>query len=320
MARKRRDKERDPSSQDRALGYAKAATATIAAAAFLNRHGLKDIQAINKTSANISSDLLGKKKTAENVLKAFDKRVGYKGEVYKQTRNSIADLNSKGNKVRIEKHSTKSATGVIRKANEMQREKTGYFSKHRASIQDKLYNDLLKEHNITDKKSKDAKLLSTIVRDGFHKTESSDGIYKSNGKIKFNESFLKTHFDDLSSDVNVSKEKVFGRIYDVAEQYKKDIDKGGAVYKKAEHFSKEIVDKMYDADNMSKFIGTRKNNFFNKVDKAIKDFTGFDVNTEDFMYGSKKATVKEVLEELNKEDSQFDLSSFNIATKNEHGG
>lgn len=328
MARKRRDKERDPSTKERLFGYAKAATATIATAAFLNKHGSRDIQALLKTKANMTSDLLGEKKSAANILKALDKRVGYKGAVYKETKNSISTLNhSSGQKIRIMNHNSKSVTGMIRRANEIKKEKAVFFSKYKNKKQNEVYKKILRDNELLDPMGDikvghelDAKKLKDIVRDSFNRFENSEGIYKVGDVVKHEKDFLKKHFDSLPENIAINKHDILKDVYETAAQYRQDTKKGSVLYNQAEETAKKVYNAMLDPDNISSHLGKRNSNKYKRFDNMINSFTGLDIDSEDFMHGSRKATIKDVVDELNKgEHSQLDANSFKVAMEGEKG-
>ena len=94
MAKKRRDKKRDPSSAKRITKAAKTALAIGAVAVlFANMDGGKNINELlsttRRTVSGINRDLLNKKKTASNIYDAYMNRVGKNGEVFKKTRKEF---------------------------------------------------------------------------------------------------------------------------------------------------------------------------------------------------------------------------------------
>lgn len=329
MARKRRDEKRDPSTKKRLLGYATAATATIATAAFLNKHGSRDIQALMRTRKNIKSDLLGQKKSAANILKALDERVGYKGSVYKETRNTISSLNHRGSeKVKILNHDNRSASAIIRRSNEIKKEKAVFFSKYKKKKQDQVYKKILKDNNLLDPigdvkvgHELDAKSLRSIVRDAFNRHEQAGGIYKVDGVVKHDKDFLKKHFERLPENISINKQKILEDIYDSASAYKQDTKKGTPLYNQAEAAAKKVYEAMLDPENYSSFLGSRNNNKFKRFDNMVNNFTGLSIDSERFLHGSKKATIKEVVDELKKgTDSQIDPETFKVAMESSKGG
>ena len=100
MAKKRRDKKRDPSSAERITKAAKTALAIGAGAVlFANMDGGKNINELLSTTRRsikgVNRDLLNKKKTASNIYDAYVNNIGKKGEVFKRTRKEIQNQSSR---------------------------------------------------------------------------------------------------------------------------------------------------------------------------------------------------------------------------------
>ncbi len=98
MAKKRRDKERDPSSAQRIIKAGRAALAVGAGVALFNnsqlKHNLRQVMpAIDSTRKTFRNELLNKKKTALNIYNAYDKAIGKDGKVFKKTLEESKKLN-----------------------------------------------------------------------------------------------------------------------------------------------------------------------------------------------------------------------------------
>ena len=315
MAKKRRDNERDKSTRERLSGYTKAAAATIAGVAFFNRKGTKDFRAISSTSRNVINDLSGKKKTASNILDALDRRVGKGGSVYKETRNNIQNQKIKISKVKGSSD-TKGIMGIFKDRNERMNTisdlKRHNIEKRKSQIINKVINNYGNE--------KDNDLLKDIVKNAYDNIEKENGIYKSNkdGKIIRHKDFLSKKINMLSQQ---SKEKIgdiFEDVYNARIKANEEInDKNFILH--AEKIAGAMSEQIIDPTNMSNFLKTKSTGRYAKIDSIIKNLTGVELDTEDLLTGSRKATVGEVLDEYrrhkNGEDTSFDFSSFNYIAK-----
>lgn len=315
MAKKRRDQERDKSTRERLLGYTKAAAATIAGAAFFNRKGTKDFRAISSTSRDIINDLSGKKKTASNVLDALDKRVGKGGSIYKQTRNNIDT-----EKIRISKvkgaSDTKGIIGIFKDRNE----RLHTISDLKRHTIYKVRSEVTE--SIVDKygNEKDNNLLKDIVRNAYDNVEKENGIYRSNndGKIIKADNFLDKKISMLSNENQGNINKIFEEVYTARMKVNDEVNsKNFALH--AEKIAGAMSEQIIDPTNMSNFLKTKSTGRYAKIDNIINNLTGLDVDTEQLLTGSRKATVGEVLDEYrkhkNNEETSFDFSSFHYIAK-----
>lgn len=325
MPKKRRDKERDPSTRQRITGYVKAAAATIAGAAFFNRYATKDATAFTSTAKNIGSDLLGKKKTASNILDSFDRHVGYKGSVYKQTRSLKRTYSQAGSeKIRLTKVkgnvANKGIVGRLKDYFETKNNVGIIKDKHHYNVKEKLKFDIksaLKNYTNIDENKKAQQLINDIVQDAYHKVEKSDGIYKNKyGVLKTHEEFLRNKFDMLNESLGMDlKDDILNKVYETKLKADKTVNSKDFL-KNAQNQAKILADEILNEKNLKGFHNTKENNKYSKASKFIKDVTGYDVDLEEVITGSRKATVGEVVEEYKKfrdgKETAFDFDSFKI--------
>lgn len=321
MSKRRRDKERDPSTKEKIFGYAKATAATIAGVAFFNRKGTEDFLAISKTVKNINSDLLGKKKNASNILDSLDKRIGRNGSIYKQTRDAQRTLNQNGTeRIRINKtkgiFDSKGIAGAIKNSYEMKTNISYFRDQHHNKTRVKLTNKILSEYKIED--DKDIKIIQDIVKNAYHKVEKSDGLYKADGKLLKHEDFLTREINMLSD----NPKKVIGSI--LSDVYSKRMEANKYVsdtefINYAKKLAKAQSEKIMNVENLRNHYKTNETNRYSTMNKIIKNLTDSAVDVEEILTGSKKATIGEVFEEFkrfkNGEKTAFDFNSFTFDAK-----
>ena len=319
MAKKRRDKERDKSTRERLTGYTKAAAATIAGVAFFNRKGHTDFRAVTSTTKDIVRDLSGKKKTASNILDSLDKRIGAKGSVYKNTRAAIKNEKARVTKIKGASD-TKGLIGIFKDRNE----KLNNISEIKSYIIDKRRQQLTEKtlNNRQIFNERDQDIVTDIIKNAYYKVEKSDGIYKT--KINDAQVLVKAE-GFLDKKINMLSNKTKSEINDILEDVYNEriaVNKylsGDSFKKSAEKISKAVSEEIIDPTNIANYLKTSSTSRYAKANKIVKNFTGLDVDLEDIITGSKKATTGEILEEYrrfkNGKDSSLDFSSFTYSGK-----
>ena len=330
MARNKRriDNERDKSTKQRKLGYTKVAAASLTATAFFNRYGTKDFKSIKKTISNISSDLSGKKKTASNILDSIDKRIGKKGSVYKELRNSQRTINQKGTeKISIKKtkgsFDTRGLISIFKDSREKLNDLNMYKSDYLYRERDKL----IKRSIAGVENQNDIKLIKDIVRNAYEKVEKVDGIFarydKSNvaTHIEKAEGFLDKKINMLSSKSKANLADIINDVYYTRTEAEKYISSDEFLHK-AKKMSAAVSEELKSADNIKNYLGTTSTNTYSKLSKVVKNFSEVDVDLEHLITGSRKATVGEVLDEYRKfksgKEVGFDFSSFKYIAEGEN--
>lgn len=318
MSKKRRDKKRDKSTKDRIIGYTKAAAAGIAGVAFFNRHAMKDFKAITTTVKEMSSDLSGKKTTASNLLDALDKRIGKGGSVYKQTRAMQRTIDQAGSqKVSISKikgsFDTKGLMGIFKDRNEMRNDISKFKADHLEKIKQKLISHSINKYSIYD--DKDISLVTDIIRNAYYRVEKADGIFKiaPNGKAIRAKGFLDKKINMLSDHSKKHINDILEDVYNERMEANKKISSTDFI-NMAEKLAKSVSEEIVDPTNIKEFLKTKSTSRYAKLNKVVNNFTGLDIDLEDIITGSRKATTGEVLDEYRKfkngQETAFDFSTF----------
>lgn len=322
MARKRRDNKRDKSTKQRVLGYTKAATGIAAGVAFFNRHGTRDFVAAKRTAKNISSDLLGKKKTLNNIVDSLDKNVGYKGEIYKKTRDSISSLNHKGtSKVSTNRTKSRGMMDTFKKSFEIANNKKDYIQQHHASKLEDLqarYKKQMLENKKVQYSDKDFSIVNEILRDTFYGAERHNTVYKlDNETIEKQKDFFTKKIQQLHS--SISADDLIKDAYTTRVESNKEIVNPDII-QKFENLARTQADRLLEPETLKSIYKTNDTNKFATFNKTVKNITGIDINSQEFFQGSKNATLEDIYEEIVKfkqgNESQLDFNTFKVEIDN----
>lgn len=312
MAKKRRDKERDPSSLQRVAKFTGAALGIGFGAASLYRRGGADVLAATiKTGTTIADDLAGKKITASNLETVFKKRIGKDGKHY---RNLVKDYRSNNNgKIKFNTKDTRNIFGYLTASKQSrsaaQGYKEAYIGKHLTELQ-ASQRKLLKDNNI-NLNEKQAVKLNEIIRDAYYKTDKEDAVYSwvENGKevIKVSDDFHKEGFNFLGDDVKKFKDQLMANVYNTRKRVDEDLTK---LDSHKGTFADKMSKILEDPEIIAQRLGKRDKGLIANTNKIINEKLDFDVQRA-ISKDTRKATLGDLYEELRLGNTDgFDLKSI----------
>ena len=314
MAKKRRDNDRDPSSKKRVLKAGGAVLAVGAGMALLSRTGqlskLNDVMPVLRdTTRKFNKELLGKqKKTAMDYYNAYNKSIGKRGEVVKKALKERKDLVKDKSKTLNYDPSTAKLTNFLGKRKHV---------KQISNVENVKYVEQLRlteiQKGIKEGLKKTAKGEDTVFRQRYG-DEAIDQIVKEtmpkwreisdpNGKVS-------TEFLKRTQEMyGVNDKDMHDIVSNIVKETKRQLDenKMPKIRKESIPLSKDI-EKIH-LEDLKK--DTRENQLINRIGKklGIKDL-------DDLIFGSHKATLKEVLEEDNLKKLGLSEEDFNETIKN----
>ena len=310
MLRKRRDKERDPSTSERLLKAGTTALALGAGAVFFNKSRLgktltREISpALLQTGRNFKKELLGKDKTDLMVLgEAFEKTIGRHGEIFKDTLR-----NKKLEPLNID-FTTSALYKNLLDANEFFEK--GFYSKlkedYKKSIQERATQEVIQKHiasnleykNITDTH------IKQIVESTFDSLNDKT-IDNNIIKRKINKTFNTLKIKDADQD------SILRTINDIKNQYY--TKPKFKAYVKENKDLPEIVKRLYYEKN---FVPHHES-YYNKIDKLYKTFTNRSLDSEIKFRGSKAVTVRDFLEDYDNLSKIVNIKDFEYSNYKLH--
>ena len=302
MARKRRDKKRDPSTLERLSKVSVTALAVGAGAVFLNRNKsvnkfLTDTASpLLKSTKGFKKDLIGRdKKNLMTYYRAYQKNFGKNGsklrDEIKRRKTSPLTLNVKNSKAireALEHKQFISKTGY--KALEKNKRIAGKIlarqELYKYFLQSKKYKHLTEDNarqivkNVYDKLDDEA-IASKIIDEMIPKTMEGIGIER-------------TDFNEIFTLINEVKKKSSPKTNSLDPYLRKN---------------KDLFDSL-------KGHRAREESAFDKIDKLFKKFLDVDVNSEKFITGSKAATIGDLEDNLDKFDFESPLyEKMNVTAK-----
>ncbi len=319
--KKRRDSKRDPSTAKRVLKAGGAVLAVGAGAALFSRSGLLKkasdvLPALRDTTRTFNKEMLNKKATAMNLYNAYNKSVGPRGTVLKQTLKNRKTLLKEGKEALKYNPSTSRLTNILGQRKHIRQvsnvESLKYLErKQLMEIQQGAKKGIKKR--VAEgkyKKKYDDEVIDDIVEKTIAKYKE---ITDKDGKVSTN--FLKRtkEYSEIDDD----------DLYDIVSRVSESA-RIGMDPKKISKLRRESVPLSKDIERIhleDLKKRTRSNKLINKIGKKI---LGVD-NMDDIIFGSHQATLKEVLDNLEKlgidEDEFEEVIKNRVRTKgreNEH--
>lgn len=289
LAKKRRDKERDPSTAGRIAKIGKAALAVGAGAAlFYNSSPGKTFQreiapALLKTKKNISKEIAGKKIDARLIKDTYKKHIGKDNKEFNALRSSLKD------NISLNKNNTKTAIGKV-KANEQilnNRLPADIKKVYRNEVQSNIKTNL---HSNDKFKNLSKHNISQIVDETFDKID----IYRTGEE--YSDNLKKKMFDKMNVS-NSQRKEILQSIYDTkTELYTPEALK--TFTEKQDPYKEQVRKLLYSKDNLSK---RRSDTLYGKASSFIKNVTGLDIDTEKVIRGSRSITLGDLDKEGFKE-------------------
>lgn len=302
MARKRRDKKRDPSTLERLSKVSVTALAVGAGAVFLSRNKsvnkfLTDTASpLLKSTKGFKKDLIGRdKKNLMTYYRAYQKNFGknrskLRDEIKRRKTSPLAlnVKNSKAIREALEHKQFISKTGY--KALEKNKRIAGKIlarqELYKYFLQSKKYKHLTEDNarqivkNVYDKLDDEA-IASKIIDEMIPKTMEGIGIER-------------TDFNEIFTLINEVKKKSSPKTNSLDPYLRKN---------------KDLFDSL-------KGHRTREESAFDKIDKFFKKFLDVDMNSEKFITGSKAATIGDLEDNLDKFDFESPLyEKMNVTAK-----
>ena len=302
--KKRRDAKRDPSTTERILKAGKAALAVGAGVALLanndKAYGVAKkamtelLPTAKQTKKAFQKEMFGKKKTAMNLYKAYNKSVGKNGEVVKEALLKNREKATKNLKIRTSR--TNTLFGKYKNVRQMMNNDIADDAvKH---YEDEVLKGTVKAVKDHFKDKYDDKALADITKSAFARIDKAS--YENEvGKDFLKKTLAKYQIDEKDAD------DIMRMVADQKEKYLTDEAKKAAKDKWSE-MGKEIQDKLIEGLKKD----TRGNQKINKIGKIF----GVD-NLEEIMLGSRAMTYKEFRELVDTQPELFDAKQLENYTE-----
>jgi hypothetical protein len=298
LARKRRDRERDPSSAEKVAKLGGAALAIGASAALFNRSnvGLKFhkevMPALTKTHRNIGRELVGKKITAKQLSETYNRHIGTNGSTFKALMKENAD-----SPIKLRLDRTDNLAGMHK--NVLQ-----YLNNGVKKDIKNVYKGIVKKDIVAGLTHKDAygkdRLadIHQIVENAFDKV---DKVTMNNS---YSGDFLKKTFADFDFN-DTDKNKILNFIH-ASKQEAMHPDKVKDFVGKQDNFISQIEAKTINAD----FYSKKQQSFLHKASSTLKNKFGINADLEQLLTNSKAATLSDINELVNQNSNLLDQNSF----------
>ena len=289
MAKKRRDKKRDPSTRERIMKAGKAALAIGAGAALLasNEKSFKMVEkavtelypTAAKAKKAFKKEMFGTRRKAMDYYNAYDKVVGKNGKNLKQLHEATK---KEAAQIKIRSGKKTNLPGYAKHIKQKALNGTAAFS--RDDYEQSIIQSTLDEVNKVFKNKYDKSVTDVIVKSAFKKADSIS--YKQNsGELEIGKDFLKEFLKKNNVD-DTDAEDIIKTVLSQREKFFTD-----EAYKHHKSLMEEVAKKSYELAMKDKAKNTRDNLLLNKAGKLL----GIN-NLEEKLLGSRAMTFGEFLE------------------------
>lgn len=309
LGKKRRDKERDPSSFQRLQKAGKTALALGTGAVFLHNSTLgkkftREISpALIKTGENIRKDLLGKDK--KNLLLLGDtvnKHLSPKAfkETILDTKNKKLDINPMSSdlyKNLLKKTEYLKSTGKRSLDRDLE-------TNYEKNVIAKITEEVLNKHIIKNEK------YEHVTRD--HINQIVQGTLKDVTDVTIENGIIQEKLSKTFNTLRIDEEDVNEILKTINRIKKKDLtEKKIKAYKKDNSYLEHVIEKLYYNDNLIKHNKT----IYDKIDAFQKVFLNNKLKSDKIINSSEAATVEDFLKDFDKISKVVNINDFEFKTK-----